>query len=428
MSSDDEQRRSERPEYQVHRSRKGLFSRFGKPDLESLREKTRRRGSGSSRPNDPGRDDLGYEVHRGGGGGGGRLPRFDDRPDPGAPRIPRGPRNKRRWLKWVLIGIAGWLVLSFLSFAVSAQIQSMKLDGDARDALQGNPWLLTSAQNILIIGTDSRSPDTLEPGAAQEERCYEQQAKGEAPSDGCAGARADTLMVVRAGGGQFKKLSIPRDSYAEIPGNSAQKINAAYAFGGAALQEETVSQFLGIPIDHVVIMNFDGFADFIDAIGGVKVDVPQRLCAEISGGEANGGWTVDLQKGDNTLDGQEALAYARTRKPSPCPGNEPSAYTEGYDDIDRAAAQQTIMNGIKGRLTSPLRLPYNFIKGPIIGWTAPKAFVSDIGFIGMPQLALSSVFAGSSKPDVLIPSGSGPGGSLEISEQERQRAAKALTD
>ncbi|HTU14616.1 MAG TPA: LCP family protein [Solirubrobacterales bacterium] len=421
MSSDDEQRRSERPEYQVHKSRRGLFSRFGKPDLESLREKSRRKGG--TPPPRADRDDLPYEVHRQGGGP--KLPRFDDRPDRG---FGKRPRRKRRWLKWVLIGIVGWIALSFLSFAVSAQIQSMKLDGDAKNALQGNPWLLPSAQNILIVGTDSRSPDTLEPGAAQEERCYEQQATGEAPSDGCGGARADTLMVVRAGGGKFKKLSIPRDSYAEIPGHGSEKINGAYAYGGAALLTETVSNFLDIPIDHIVIMNFDGFADFIDAIGGVKVEVPQRLCAEISGGEANGGWTVDLKKGDNTLDGQQALAYARTRKPSPCPGNEPSAYTEGYDDLDRAAAQQTILNGIKGRLTSPLRLPYNFIKGPIIGWTAPKAFVSDIGFIGMPQLALSTVFAGSSKPDVLIPSGPGPGGSLEIPESERQRAAKALQD
>jgi len=421
MSSDGEQRPPDRPEYQVHRSRKGLFSRFRKPDLDRLREKSRSRG-GSPPPPAPrgGQRDLGYEVHRQGPR---PAPRFDDHPDPGF----KPKRSRKRWIRWILFACLGWFLLSILSFSVSAQIQSMKLDGDARDALQGNPWLLPSAQNILVIGTDSRPPDTLEPGAAQEERCYEQQAKGAAPSDGCAGARADTLMVVRAGGGQFRKLSIPRDSFAEIPGNSAQKINAAYAFGGAALQEETVSQFLGIPIDHVVIMNFEGFADFIDAIGGVKVDVPQRLCAEISGGEANGGWTVDLQQGDNTLDGQEALAYARTRAPSPCPGNEPSAFTEGYDDLNRAAAQQTILNGIKGRLTSPLRLPYNFIKGPVIGWTAPKAFVSDLGFIAMPQLALSTVFAGSAEPDILIPSGPGPGGSLEIPESERQRAARALT-
>jgi hypothetical protein len=84
------------------------------------------------------------------------------------------------------------------------------------------------------------------------------------------------------------------------------------------------------------------------------------------------------------------------------------------------------MNGIKNRITSPLRLPYNFVKGPIIGWTAPQAFISDMGLIEMPQLALSSIFAGSPKPDVLVPSGPGPDGSLEISVEERQRAVAAL--
>lgn len=326
----------------------------------------------------------------------------------------------------MVIGVLGWTLLSLLAFGVSAQIQALKLDGDARSALQGNPWLLPKAQNILVIGTDGRSPDTLEPGAAQEQRCYDQQASGAPPSNGCGGARADTLMLVRAGGGKFNKLSIPRDSYAEIPGQGSQKINAAYAYGGAALQIETVSNFLGTPIDHVVILNFDGFENFIDAIGGVEVDVPQRLCADISGGEANGGWTIDLKKGDNTLSGEDALAYARTRKPSPCPGTAPSAYTTGYDDLDRAAAQQSIMNGIKNRITSPLRLPYNFVKGPIIGWAAPQAFISDMGLIEMPQLALSSIFAGSPQPDVLVPSGPGPAGSLEIPVEERQRAVAAL--
>jgi hypothetical protein len=154
--------------------------------------------------------------------------------------------------------------------------------------------------------------------------------------------------------------------------------------------------------------------------------VPVRLCADISGGKANGGWTINLKKGENTLDGEDALAYARTRKPSPCPGTAPSAYTLGYDDLDRAAAQQSIMNGIKDRITSPLRLPWNYVMGPLIGWNAPKAFISDMGLIETPQLALSTVFAGSPKPDVLVPSGPGPAGSLEIPETERQRAVNQL--
>lgn len=415
----------DRPEYNVYRSRRGPFSRFRKPDLDSLSGKEKQ-AADRQRAARADRQDLPYEVHRSGSSRGGDRYGSPGGRSPFKRSSGGRPKGGRRWVKWVLLAMFGWLVLSFLAFGISAQIQSMKLSGDAKDALGGSPWMLTSPQNVLIIGTDSRPPDTLEPGAAQESRCYEQQAQGEAPHDGCAGARADTLMVVRAGGGKFKKLGIPRDSYAAIPGQDTQKINAAYAFGGAALQVQTVEDFLGIKIDHVVILNFTGFEDFIDAIGGVKVDVPVRLCADISGGKANGGWSIDLKKGTNTLDGETALAYARTRKPSSCPGNEPSAYSEGYDDLDRAAAQQLVMNGIKQRLTDPLRLPYNFIKGPIIGWTAPKAFVSDMGFFTLPQLALSTVFAGSSKPDVLIPSGNGPGGSLEIPESERQRAAAAL--
>ena len=148
--------------------------------------------------------------------------------------------------------------------------------------------------------------------------------------------RADTLMLIRAGGGSFRKLSIPRDSYAEIPGQSPEKINAAYAFGGAKLQIEAVEQFLGIEIDHVAIVDFTGFEDLIDAVGGVKVDVPHKICTDISGGAGGGqgGFTPRLGKGEHTLDGEQALVYARTREPSECPGPGPSAFTLGYDDYD----------------------------------------------------------------------------------------------
>ncbi len=296
-------------------------------------------------------------------------------------------------------------MLSFLAFAVSAQLQSFKLSGEAKDALHGNPLLLPSAQTILVLGTDARPPDTKEPGAPHSQKCFEQQSHGDAPHDGCEAGeyRADTLMLIRAGGGAFRKLSIPRDTYAEIPGHETTKINAAYSFGGAALQIKTIEQFLNLQIDHVAIVDFTGFEDLIDAVGGVEVDLPHKLCADIAGGSGGGqgGVTLHLKKGENTLDGEKALAYSRIREPSECPGPGKSAYTLGYNDYDREKAQQSVVNGIKDRLTDPLRAPYNFIKGPIIGWEAPKAFVSDMGFLTMPQLVLSAAIGGSAPAHVL---------------------------
>jgi LCP family protein required for cell wall assembly len=324
-------------------------------------------------------------------------------------------------------------LLSFLAFAVSAQLQSFKLSGEAKDALHGNPFLLPSAQTILVLGTDARPPDTKEPGAPHKKKCFEQQSHGDAPHDGCEEGeyRADTLMLIRGGGGAFRKLSIPRDSYAEIPGHETTKINAAFAFGGAALQIKTIEQFLGIQIDHVAIVDFTGFEDLINAVGGVTVNVPHPLCADISGGAGHGqgGITLRLHRGENTLDGQKALAYSRVREPSECPGPGKSAFTLGYSDLDREKAQQAVINGVKDRLTDPLRLPYNFIKGPIIGWDAPKAFVSDMGFFTMPQLILAAAIGGSAPADVLCGSpkagcGAGPGGSIEVPDSVRRAAVR----
>jgi len=376
----------DRPDYKVYKSRPGLLSRLRAPDVSSLRDRRRKPG---------------------------------ERP-PKAPDVP----GRRPWWRWIVIAVGAWLLLSIVVFAISAQIQKSKLDDGAKQELGGNPFLAFDPQTILVIGTDAREPGTLD-GSETSEKCLEQGANGEPPGDGCAGFRADTLMLVRAGGGAFRKLSIPRDSFAEIPGQSAQKVNAAYAFGGAGLELETVEGFLGIDIDHVVIVDFEGFEDFIDAIGGVEVELPDRLCSEISGGEANGGFSLNIGPGEVTLDGEEALIFARTRT-NVCPEEGDSDEFDSYDDIDRAAAQQEILSGVKGRLTSPLRLPYNFIKGPWIGWTAPKALVTDMGAFTMPQLVLASIVGGDSETKVLEPSGPGPGGSLIISDEERQQAVDKL--
>ena len=406
MTADGEQRPPEPPEYNVYRSRRGLFSRLKGADLSSLRNRAKLPSRRRQRDEEPGR-----------------------------PRSPRAPFNVRRLLKWIGLAALSWILLSFLAFAVSAQIQSFKLSGEAKDALHGNPFLLPKAQTILVLGTDARPPGSGDVDTSEE--CFEQQSKGEKPHDPCFEGefRADTLMLIRAGGGTFRKLSIPRDAYAEIPGQAPEKINAAFAHGGAALQIETIEQFLGIEIDHVAIVDFTGFEDLIDAVGGVEVDVPVKLCADISGGAGGGqgGVTLRLHKGENTLDGEKALAYSRVRHVSECPGPGASAFTLGYDDLDREKAQQAVINGIKDRLTDPLRIPYNFIHGPIIGWDAPKAFVSDMGFFTMPQLILAAAIGGSAPAEVLCGTErgacpEGPFGSIEIPESVRQKAVHKLID
>jgi LCP family protein required for cell wall assembly len=404
MPDDGEQRPSGPPEYNVYRSRRGLLSRLRSADLSSLRDRARLPSRRSRRDKDG---------------------------EPGRPKRPR--TRVRRVLKWVVLAALGWVLLSFLAFAVSAQIQSFKLSGEAKDALHGNPFILPNAQTILVLGTDARPPDTKEPGAPHSQKCFEQQSHGDAPHDRCEAGeyRADTLMLIRAGGGTFNKLSIPRDSYAEIPGQASQKINAAFSFGGAALQIKTIEGFLHLKIDHVAIVDFTGFEALIDAVGGVEVNVPHKLCADISGGAGHGqgGVTLRLHKGENTLDGEKALAYSRVREPSECPGPGKSAFTLGYNDFNRAQAQQSVINGVKERLTDPLRLPYNFIKGPIIGWDAPKAFVSDMGFFTMPQLVLAAAIGGGSAADVLCGHPSEgcairPDGSIEAPESVRRHAVK----
>ncbi len=449
MPDDGEKRPQGPPDYKIYRSRRGILARLRGGDVPRSDAPEAEAGGG--------REGAGGA---GGRGGGPDLPKEEGRTNYGrgrreGPHLPpvkmpwqrrerRGARvgrrrpTGRRVAFWVGIAIVGWIVVSLLSFAISAQLQSFKLAGEAKDALHGNPFILPSAQNILVMGTDARPVDTKEPTAPHRQKCYEQQEKGEAPHAPCSDGeyRADTLMVIRAGGGTFNKLSIPRDSFAEIPGQQPQKINAAFAFGGAALEIKTVEKFLNIKIDHVAIINFTGLESLVDAVGGIEVNLPYKLCAEISGGAGHGqgGVTLHLKKGANTLDGEKALAYARIREPSECPGPGKSAYTYGYSDLNRAKAQQSVINGIRSRLTSISRIPYNFIKGPIIGWDAPKAFVSDMGFFTMPQLVIAAAIGGTGGTDVLCGTtpkeearcGVGPGGSIEVPQSVRRAAVHRL--
>jgi len=371
----------ERPDYKVYKSRPGLLSRLRSPDLSKLRERTGRKDGDEERP-----------------------------------ERPSGPKPLwRRVLKWVGIVALGWILLSFLLFEISSQIQKGKLI-DMGDTLHGNPFLAVSPQTILVIGTDVRSGQFAGSGEAETKKCLDEVGGGKPTAPSCQHGpyRSDTLMLVRAGGGSFRKLSIPRDTLAQIPGQPENKINSAYAVGGAKLTVRTIEKFLGINVDQVAIVDFDGFRSFIDSIGGITVDLPTDVCSTVSGGAFN----LKLDKGEHTLDGFQAITLARTRE-NTCGSQETSG-----TDIERAQFQQVILDGIRDRLTDPLRLPYNFIKGPFIAWNAPQVMVSSMGAWTMPQLVFAAVIGLSNDSDVLKPAGETEAGNLIIPQDECQRAVK----
>lgn len=365
--------------YTVYKARR-RFSRPSGDAIDKVRERFRRGGSGDGRPLDPSERPLWKRV-----------------------------------LKWAAIAAGGWLLLSLLLFVVSAQIQSAKLNDDAAAELGGFPLLVASGQTILVMGTDSRPEGSDEAGAETNPTCLDASAQGDPPPPSCLPSRADTLMLIRAGGGAFEKLSIPRDTFAAIPGEENQKINGAYAFGGAQLQIETIEEFLGIDINHVVILDFEGFADFIDSLGGVQVALREPVKSLISGGASNGGVTLKLERGQNDLDGQQALALARTRENLKDP-------REG--DPERAQRQQLILAGIQDRLTSLTRIPYNFLHAPWIAWNAPRAMVSDMGGLTLPQLAIAAGIGGNSPTQILKPSGTTDGGALVVDQAECRKAVE----
>jgi LCP family protein required for cell wall assembly len=385
--------RKDPPEYNVYRSRPSLRDRLSKPGLDGLKQKLGRGGDGDGGDKPPKRPSLVSEA--------------DERP------------LWKRIAKWAGIAALGWIVLSFLAFALSAQIQKGKLANGITEELDGNPFLAVKPQTILVLGTDVRSEDFAGPAESEGENCLEDVTggKGNAPACDHGPYRSDTILLIRAGATTFRKLSIPRDTLANLPGHGEEKINSAYALGGAKLTIRTVEDLLGIDIDQIAIIDFDGFRKFIDTIGGIDVDLPTDVCSTVSGGAFN----LNLKKGENHLNGFQAITLARTRD-NTCSSGE----FAGRGDLERAQFQQLILNGIKGKLTSITSLPMNFIKGPLIAWEAPKTMVSSMGGLTMPQLVVPLVLGGGGDTDILTPSGATPAGNLIVSPEECLRAAKTL--
>lgn len=153
--------------------------------------------------------------------------------------------------------------------------------------------------------------------------------------------RADTIMLalVDPAAARIKLISIPRDTYVDIPGYGFNKINAAYPRGGAVLLKQTIENWLDFNIHGYANINFQGFIDLVDLVGGIRVNVPRDMRYD----DLADGTHIDLKKGEQLLDGKNALDFVRFRMSND--GRHAS-------DYDRMGRQQLALAELSKNLSS----------------------------------------------------------------------------
>jgi len=331
--------------------------------------------------------------------GGGRVPvspsvRIGGRP-PGPPR-----RIRPRWGRIALVAGALLTVLGLIA-GLGGCLYVRKLNDDlARidpfSAITGDRPTKTvqGSLNILLLGSDSRDPD---------------QPKGDAGP-----ARTDTIIVMHipAAHDRAYLVSIPRDLYVYVPkspdgqfGDRRAKINAAYAWGGVPLMVQTVEGYTGLRMDHVVVIDFFGFKDVTDALGGVDMNVEQDITSIHPPYR-------QFKKGMNHFNGEEALDYVRQR------------YQFPDGDFARMRHQQEFLTALldkavsTGTVTNPVKLNA-FLKAATKAITVDQDFsLVDMAlqFRGLRSDDLTFLTAPHSGTDMI------DGESVVVSDRERAAA------
>ena len=231
---------------------------------------------------------------------------------------PRQTRSKRRILPFILVilfimsAVAGAMLATSSVFEPKKKIPVTQIEKE-RENKNAELIKAKNKATILIMGVDVREDDV---------------------------GRSDTLMVATVDPKYDKAslLSIPRDTRVRIYGYGYDKINAAYAYGGEPLTENTVENLIGIDIDHYVIVNVRSFVKIIDAIGGVDIYVPKRMYYE-DPWDDDGGLLIDLYPGRQHMDGKTAVTYVR--------------YRDSEGDIGRIQRQQQFVEACIDKVTSP---------------------------------------------------------------------------
>ena len=224
---------------------------------------------------------------------------------------PARPRQRKK-RRWPLVVVA--CVLLMLAWPVFLMIDANS-HLKKSDALSGAAN--TSGTTYLLAGSDSR-------------------ADGSVPDD-TEGQRADSIMLVHvAPNGQTSNISLPRDTYVEIPGYGWDKLNASYAYGGPALLVKTVEKLTGLTVDHYAEIGMGGVSNIVDAVDGVN------LCFDLSVEDERS--ELNWEAGCHDADGKTALAFARMR------------YSDPRGDIGRAERQRQVVSKTVSKAMKPATL------------------------------------------------------------------------
>ncbi len=274
----------------------------------------------------------------------------------GVPRAPSGrqakpPRNVGRRLRRVI----GWLLLIITLAVIAYAIYIVNIVAK----ISTNSWQFGSLAadasgrtNVLVLGVG-------DPGHAGEKL-------------------SDTIMVVSLDSATHRvaQVSIPRDTRVQVPGYGSSKINAANAYGGISLAEQTVSNMLDAPMDYYVQTNFSGLKGIVDAVGGVDVNVKDRLVDTEYPCDDNQYKVcgLDIEPGLQHMNGARALQYVRCRKGT-C-GN----------DFGRAARQQELIGLLKPKVLDP-QLLLHPVKLTQLVSAVQQGVKTDLGLIQMAELA-----------------------------------------
>ena len=321
-----------------------------------------------------------YRVYKGGRQKG-KVPlsgRDERKPDKSGDRgVVRRRKKGRTWKRWMLLALfvlvvffVIWGVAGYLSVRSGVADANKRLAPGTTAALTNqNGLILDSPTNILLLGTDHAT-------------------NGQAGRN--ADEHSDSMMLLRTDPSRHRitYLSIPRDLGVTING-VYQKINGAMQLGGPKLAVQTVNQLLGsqLPVNHVVVVDFGSFQKLIDAVGGITVNVPEKIlsnrfdCPYSSAARCQQwpGWR--FAKGPQHMDGHTALIYSRIRE---------NQLDPSWTDFKRSQNQQAVMQATLAKLASPTR----FFSLPFDGSSLLAPISTDLSTWDFMQLAWVKFRAG----------------------------------